>query len=318
MAAPLIARDTVIGLMAVWRQSPGRPFTDADLAFFVGTRPAGDDRDRERPVLHRGPRGAPRGRGREPGQEHVPRGDEPRDPDADERDHRDERAAARHAARHRAAEYAETIKTSGDALLTVINDILDFSKIEAGKVELDTQPIDLRRTVEGALDLLAAPAAAKGVELALRGGRRAARGHRGRPGPAPPDRHQPAVERAQVHGRGRGGAAAGRPPDRRPRGRRGPALGDHGRRPRHRDRHPARGHGPAVPVVQPGRRLHLAPVRRHGARARDQPPPGRADGRHADGGEQRRRGRGQHLPPHDPRRRGRAAGARRRRPIRST
>ena len=62
-------------------------------------------------------------------------------------------------------EYAETIATSGDALLTVINDILDFSKIEAGKVELDTHPIDLRRTVEGALDLLAGQAAAKGVEL---------------------------------------------------------------------------------------------------------------------------------------------------------
>src|SRR4029450_5394371 len=48
-------------------------------------------------------------------------------------------------------EYAETIKTSGDALLTVINDILDFSKIEAGKVELDAQPMELRRVVEGAL-----------------------------------------------------------------------------------------------------------------------------------------------------------------------
>jgi GAF domain-containing protein len=36
MTAPLLARDEVIGLMAVWRQSPSRPFTDADLAFFEG------------------------------------------------------------------------------------------------------------------------------------------------------------------------------------------------------------------------------------------------------------------------------------------
>jgi CheY-like chemotaxis protein len=63
-------------------------------------------------------------------------------------------------------DYAETIKTSGDALLTVINDILDFSKIEAGKVELEREPFDLRRTVEGALDLLAPAAAAKEIELA--------------------------------------------------------------------------------------------------------------------------------------------------------
>ena len=54
------------------------------------------------------------------------------------------------------ADYAETIKTSADALLTVINDILDFSKIEAGKVDLEQAPFELRRTIEGALDLLAA------------------------------------------------------------------------------------------------------------------------------------------------------------------
>ena len=35
-------------------------------------------------------------------------------------------------------DYADTIRTSGDALLTIINDILDFSKIEAGKVDLES------------------------------------------------------------------------------------------------------------------------------------------------------------------------------------
>ncbi len=63
-------------------------------------------------------------------------------------------------------EYAEIIRNSGDALLTIINDILDFSKIEAGKMEIDNQPLDLRETVEGALDLIATRAAEKGLDLA--------------------------------------------------------------------------------------------------------------------------------------------------------
>ncbi len=63
-------------------------------------------------------------------------------------------------------EYAEIVRQSGDALLTVINDILDFSKIEAGKLELESQPFDLRECVEGALDLIAARAAEKGLDLA--------------------------------------------------------------------------------------------------------------------------------------------------------
>jgi PAS domain S-box-containing protein len=63
-------------------------------------------------------------------------------------------------------EYAEIIRTSGDALLAIINDILDFSKIEAGKLELDRQPFDVRECVESALDLVAATAAEKGLDLA--------------------------------------------------------------------------------------------------------------------------------------------------------
>ena len=60
----------------------------------------------------------------------------------------------------------ETIRTSGEALLSIINDILDFSKIEAGKLTLDAEPFDLRRCVEETLDLFAARAAKKGIELA--------------------------------------------------------------------------------------------------------------------------------------------------------
>jgi PAS domain S-box-containing protein len=63
-------------------------------------------------------------------------------------------------------EYAEVVRQSGDALLTVINDILDFSKIEAGRLELESQPFELRECVEGALDLVAARAAEKGIDLA--------------------------------------------------------------------------------------------------------------------------------------------------------
>jgi PAS domain S-box-containing protein len=63
-------------------------------------------------------------------------------------------------------EYAEIVRQSGDTLLTVINDILDFSKIEAGRLELETQPFDLRECVEGALDLVATRAADKGLDLA--------------------------------------------------------------------------------------------------------------------------------------------------------
>ena len=63
-------------------------------------------------------------------------------------------------------DYAETVRTSGDALLVIINDILDFSKIESGRLELEAQPFSVRDCVEGSLDLVAAQAAAKGLDLA--------------------------------------------------------------------------------------------------------------------------------------------------------
>ena len=65
-------------------------------------------------------------------------------------------------------EFAETIRSSGEALLSIINDILDFSKIEAGKMELEHQPFDLRECLESALDLVATAAQQKGLELAYR------------------------------------------------------------------------------------------------------------------------------------------------------
>ena len=61
--------------------------------------------------------------------------------------------------------YLETIHASSEALLTIINDILDFSKIEAGKLELDSRPFDLRLCVEETLDLMAARAFERNLDL---------------------------------------------------------------------------------------------------------------------------------------------------------
>ncbi|HWQ19609.1 MAG TPA: ATP-binding protein [Methanotrichaceae archaeon] len=63
-------------------------------------------------------------------------------------------------------ECIETIRSSGDALLSVINDILDFSKIDSGKMELEHQPFDLRSCIEEALDMMGPKAAEKGLSLA--------------------------------------------------------------------------------------------------------------------------------------------------------
>jgi len=62
-------------------------------------------------------------------------------------------------------DYAETIRDSGAALLTVINDILDFSKVEAGKLELEELDVDLRDTFEDVARLLSIQAHAKGLEM---------------------------------------------------------------------------------------------------------------------------------------------------------
>ncbi|MBL9211033.1 MAG: response regulator, partial [Opitutaceae bacterium] len=62
-------------------------------------------------------------------------------------------------------DYVSTIRTSGEALLTIINDILDFSKIESGKMEVERTPFDLSLCLEEALDLFALQASAKRIEL---------------------------------------------------------------------------------------------------------------------------------------------------------
>ncbi|MEM1125843.1 MAG: PAS domain-containing protein, partial [Bacteroidota bacterium] len=68
------------------------------------------------------------------------------------------------------ADFVETIRRSGEALLTIINDILDFSKVEAGRIELEDHPFSLTECVEDALELLAPQAQAKEVGLLYRFG----------------------------------------------------------------------------------------------------------------------------------------------------
>lgn len=66
---------------------------------------------------------------------------------------------------HQQRDFIETIRTSGDTLLTIINEILDFSKIESGKLELEQQPFNLQACIGESIDLLVAKAAEKTLKL---------------------------------------------------------------------------------------------------------------------------------------------------------
>ena len=187
-------------------------------------------------------------------------------------------------------EFAEVVRSSGDALLHVIDDILDYSKIEAGKLELEREPFDLRECVEGALDIVAPRASEKEIELGCldRRGRRRRRSSATRPGCG---RCCSTCSRTRSSSPSKGEVVVAR---RRRAGRPGRAS-RRARGARHRHRHPAGPDGPPVRVVQPGRRLDDAPLRRHRARARDLEAPGRADGRDDVGRERGGRGSTFHI-----------------------
>jgi PAS domain S-box-containing protein len=65
----------------------------------------------------------------------------------------------------RQRDYAQTVRNSGEALLTIINDILDFSRVEAGKLEIEDIEFDPRSVLNDVVALLAGPAQTKGLEL---------------------------------------------------------------------------------------------------------------------------------------------------------
>ena len=67
------------------------------------------------------------------------------------------------------ADFVQTIRMSGDALMAVINDVLDFSKIESGRLELYVRPLDIRTCVRDTLDLLAHRAHEQGLQRRGRG-----------------------------------------------------------------------------------------------------------------------------------------------------
>ena len=202
MVAPLIARDRVTGVAAVWR-SGGAPFAQADLDFLVGlARQASIALENAR-LFTAAQEATVRGRRRQPGQERVPRRDEPRDPDADERGHRDERPAPRDGARRRSS--ATSPRRSGRRATRCSRSSTTSSTSRRSRPARSTsqsEPFSLRASVESALDVVAPIASREGRRAGLRDGRRPARGDRRRRGPAPPDRPQPPVERDQVHRQG--------------------------------------------------------------------------------------------------------------------
>jgi two-component system sensor histidine kinase BarA len=121
----------------------------------------GNHRDPE----HRAGPGAQRGPGSQPHQVRVPGQHEPRNPHAAQRHSRLHPPAAKKRTDPAPARLPGHHRKSADNLLGIINEILDFSKIEAGKLVLDSIPFNLRDLLQDTLTILAPAAHAKQLEL---------------------------------------------------------------------------------------------------------------------------------------------------------
>ena len=168
---------------------------------------------RAQPQIHEGNRARRSG---EPGQIRIPRQHVARIAHAAQRHHRLLRADGTGLfgplGSERYEEYATDINGSGKYLLGVINDILDMSKIEAGQFSMDREEIDLCPLIRETVRVVSLQAAEKSitVETRIADVDDAVR----RPPGDQADRHQPSVQRGEIHRPGRpylGAAPATRP-----------------------------------------------------------------------------------------------------------
>ena len=196
-------RQRRAGGLATGRQRPVHPGGPR-----LPRRPvaAGGDRDRQRPPVRPTARGARGRRAGEPGEEHVPRGDEPRDPDADERDHRDERPARRHDPRRRAARLR---RDDPDLRRRAADDHQRHPRLLEDRGRPGRPRPSSRSTLPAhrrgrARPHRARPPRRRASSSPTRSTTTLPVGARRRCRPAPPDRPEPAVERGQVHRARRG------------------------------------------------------------------------------------------------------------------
>lgn len=165
-------------------------------------------------------------------------------------------------------DWLNTIRQSGETLLTLINDILDFSKIESGKMDLESIPTAIDKTIEEVVGLLWSKANEKQIELlcwidpnlppwVLTDGTRVQQILLNLVGNAIKFTSSGEVEvRAEIGP---------------PRDRYRPTDGHHPRA-RHRNRDPGRPGASPIQTIFPSGLLHHAPVWRHRARASHFPP----------------------------------------------